>query len=183
MDRSQRRIAFVTTTGVGFLGAVALAARALRPRGDDSSPLPGDDLVPGATIVETHQIDIDAPAATIWPWLVQLGYGRGGFYSFDLLERLAGVGMTNARRIEPQWQDLAVGDQGRLHPSDRGESVGGDRFCGAHALHARTPGADRRPPAIPGGHGPSRIGVGNGSLGQATVHWGMQQSNRNGALG
>ena len=113
MDRSQRRIAFVTTTGVGFLGAVALAARALRPRGDDSSPLPGDDLVPGATIVETHQIDIDAPAATIWPWLVQLGYGRGGFYSFDLLERLAGVGMTNARRIEPQWQDLAVGDQVR----------------------------------------------------------------------
>ena len=114
MDRSQRRIAFVTTTGVGFLGAVALAARAPRPRGDDSSPLPGDDLVPGATIVETHQIDIDAPAATIWPWLVQLGYGRGGFYSFDLLERLAGVGMTNARRIEPQWQDLAVGDQVRL---------------------------------------------------------------------
>lgn len=114
MDRSQRRIAFVTTTGVGFLGAVALAARALRPRGDDSSPLPGDDLVPGATIVETHQIDIDAPAATIWPWLVQLGYGCGGFYSFDLLERLAGVGMTNARRIEPQWQDLAVGDQVRL---------------------------------------------------------------------
>ena len=45
---------------------------------------------------------------------MQLGYGRGGFYSFDLLERLAGVGMTNARRIEPQWQDLAVGDQVRL---------------------------------------------------------------------
>ena len=114
MDRSQRRIAFVTTTGVGFLGAVALAARALRPRGDDSSPLPGDDLVPEATMIETHQIDIDAPVAAVWPWLVQLGYERGGFYSFDLLERLAGVGMTNARRIEPQWQDLAVGDQVRL---------------------------------------------------------------------
>ena len=61
-------------------------------------------------MIETHQIDIDAPAAAVWPWLVQLGYERGGFYSFDLLERLAGVGITNAWRIEPRWQDLAVGD-------------------------------------------------------------------------
>ena len=88
--------------------------RAGRPRGDDSLPLPGDDLVPGATIIETHQIDINAPAAAVWPWLVQLGYERGGFYGFDLLERLAGVGITNAWRIEPRWQDLAVGDQVRL---------------------------------------------------------------------
>lgn len=114
MDRPQNRIALLATTGVGLLGALALTARVLRPRGDDSLPLPGDDLVPGATIVETHQARIDAPAAEVWPWLVQMGYGRGGFYSFDLLERLAGVGMTNARRIEPQWQDLAVGDQVRL---------------------------------------------------------------------
>ena len=109
-----RRRVLLTATGVGLLGALVLAACAGRPRGDDSLPLSGDDLVPGATIIETHQIDIDAPAATVWPWLVQLGYERGGFYSFDLLERLAGVGMTNARRIEPQWQDLAVGDQVRL---------------------------------------------------------------------
>ena len=106
-----RRRVLLTATGVGLLGALVLAACAGRPRGDDSLPLSGDDLVPGATIIETHQIDIDAPAATVWPWLVQLGYERGGFYSFDLLERLAGVGITNARRIEPRWQDLAVGDQ------------------------------------------------------------------------
>ena len=106
-----RRRVLLTATGVGLLGALVLAACAGRPRGDDSLPLPGDDLVPGATIIETHQIDIDAPAATVWPWLVQLGYERGGFYSFDLLERLAGIGITNARRIEPRWQDLAVGDQ------------------------------------------------------------------------
>ena len=111
MSRSHHRLALLTTTGVGLLGALVLAARAGRPRGDDSLPLPGDDLVPGATMIETHQIDIDAPAAAVWPWLVQLGYERGGFYSFDLLERLAGVGITNAWRIEPRWQDLAVGDQ------------------------------------------------------------------------
>ena len=109
-----RRRVLLTATGVGLLGALVLAACAGRPRGDDSLPLSGDDLVPGATIIETHQIDIDAPAATVWPWLVQLGYERGGFYSFDLLERLAGVGITNARRIEPRWQDLAVGDRMRL---------------------------------------------------------------------
>ena len=114
MDRPQNRIALLATTGVGLLGALALTARVLRPRGDDSLPLPGDDLVPGATIVETHQARIDAPAAEVWPWLVQMGYGRGGFYSFDLLERLAGVGITNARRIESRWQDLAVGDRMRL---------------------------------------------------------------------
>ena len=114
MNCSHHRLALLTTTGAGLCGALVLAACAARPRGDDSLPLPGDDLVPEATVIETHQIDIDAPAATIWPWLVQLGYGRGGFYSFDLLERLAGVGMTNARRVEPQWQDLAVGDQVRL---------------------------------------------------------------------
>ena len=114
MDRPQNRIALLATTGVGLLGALALTARVLRPRGDDSLPLPGDDLVPGATIVETHQARIDAPAAEVWPWLVQMGYGRGGFYSFDLLERLAGVGITNARRIESRWQDLAVGDRVRL---------------------------------------------------------------------
>ena len=111
MNCSHHRLALLTTTGAGLCGALVLAACAARPRGDDSLPLPGDDLVPEATMIETHQIDIDAPVAAVWPWLVQLGYERGGFYSFDLLERLAGVGITNARRIEPRWQDLSVGDR------------------------------------------------------------------------
>ena len=116
MNRShRRRLALLMAAGIGACsGALVLAACAGRPRGDDSLPLPGDDLVPGATVIETHQIDIDAPATAVWPWLVQLGYERGGFYSFDLLERLAGVGITNTWRIESQWQDLAVGDRVRL---------------------------------------------------------------------
>lgn len=115
MDRSQNRTALLATTGVGLLGALALTSRILRPRGNDSLRMPGDDLVPEATIVETHQTLIDALPAEAWPWLVQMGYGRGGFYSFDLLERLAGVDITSARSIESQWQDLAVGD--RMHLS------------------------------------------------------------------
>ncbi|EFW10108.1 hypothetical protein HMPREF9005_0909, partial [Actinomyces sp. oral taxon 178 str. F0338] len=84
-----------------------------------------------------------------------------------------------------------LGDQGRLHPSDRGESVGGDRFCGAHALHARTPGADRgfggrrRPagalmpsmlayPERSGARRRSLEGTDPAALGQATGHWGRQ---------
>ena len=115
MNRSHRRLALLMAAGIGACsGALVLAACAGRPRGDDSLPLPGDDLVPGATVIETHQIDIDAPATAVWPWLVQLGYERGGFYSFDLLERLAGVGITNTWCIESRWQDLAVGDRMRL---------------------------------------------------------------------
>src|SRR5690349_633358 len=48
--------------------------------------LPGDELVPGAKLRATHAITIDAPAGAIWPWLVQMGQGRGGLYSYDWLE-------------------------------------------------------------------------------------------------
>ena len=116
MDRPQNRIALLATTGVGLLGALALTARVLRPRGDDSLPLPGDDLVPGATIVETHQARIDAPAAEVWPWLVQMGYGRGGFYSFDLLERLAADVALTVARLEPGRCLVLSSDGGAAPP-------------------------------------------------------------------
>jgi hypothetical protein len=45
--------------------------------------LPGDDLVPNAKLKATHTITINASPAQIWPWLVQIGQGRGGFYSYD----------------------------------------------------------------------------------------------------
>jgi len=58
---------------------------------------------------------IDAPPAAVWPWLVQMGYDRGGWYAIDLLEKAFGVGRFatgwSARRIEPDLQDLAVGDR------------------------------------------------------------------------
>lgn len=91
-------------------GGAVYVARRLRPRGDDSESLPGDELLPGATIIETHETALTAPVEAVWPWLVQMGYGRGGFYTFDLLERLAGVGIVNAKAINPAWQDLAAGD-------------------------------------------------------------------------
>jgi hypothetical protein len=77
---------------------------------ETSMQLTGDPLMPPGAIVSTRAIDIDAPIAEVWRWLVQIGQGRGGFYSYDWLENLFGAGMRNAERIEPRLQSLAVGD-------------------------------------------------------------------------
>jgi hypothetical protein len=76
--------------------------------------LPGDDLLAGPDIVSTRAVRIGAPAGSIWPWLVQMGPGRGGAYTYDWIENLFGLGMHSADRILPQFQDLKVGDAQRL---------------------------------------------------------------------
>jgi hypothetical protein len=72
-----------------------------------SRPLPGDDLVTRPTFSATRAISIDAPPEQIWPWLVQVGNKRAGWYSYDLLDNL---GRSSARRIIPELQHLAPGD-------------------------------------------------------------------------
>jgi hypothetical protein len=72
--------------------------------------MPGDDLLANPDIVSTRAISIDAPPATIWPWLVQMGPGRGGVYTYDWIENLFGLNMHSAEEILPQFQDLRVGD-------------------------------------------------------------------------
>ncbi len=78
--------------------------------------LPGDDLVPDSKGGYTHAITIQAPALEVWPWLLQIGQGRGGFYSYEVLEDLAGSQIDNADRIITEFQDLEVGDSVRIHP-------------------------------------------------------------------
>jgi len=51
----------------------------------------------------------DAPPEAVWPRLAQIGEGRGGFYSYDWLERMAGAKIHNADVIHPEWQELGVG--------------------------------------------------------------------------
>jgi hypothetical protein len=71
--------------------------------GDDQVTLPSYDATLGVTI--------NAAPAAIWPWLVQMGYRRGGLYSYDWLDRLFGyLDAPSAERILPEWQTLAVGD-------------------------------------------------------------------------
>jgi len=73
--------------------------------------LAGDDVHPrDATYRIDHAITVHAPASATWPWLMQLGQDRGGFYSYDWLERSFGVRIKNADRINPEWQHRAVGD-------------------------------------------------------------------------
>jgi hypothetical protein len=82
-------------------------------RRERNASLPGDDLVPVRSQT-THGITLHASAAEVWPWLVQMGYGRGGWYSYDQLERRVGAGDFaeggSATRVIPELQSLAVGD-------------------------------------------------------------------------
>jgi hypothetical protein len=79
---------------------------------DAQKVLAGDDLVDDAGIIDTRTILVDAPPATVWPWLAQLGYGRGGWYSYDRLDMKG----SSADRILPEFQDLAAGDIVPTHP-------------------------------------------------------------------
>jgi hypothetical protein len=72
-------------------------------------PLSGDELLEDADIVATRAITVDAPAAAVWPWLVQMGPGRGGAYTYDWIENLFGLGMHSATEILPEFQELEVG--------------------------------------------------------------------------
>jgi len=81
-------------------------------------PLPGDDLVPQSKGGYTHAVTIHAPASEVWPWVVQIGQGRGGYYSYELLENLTGCNIHNADDIMPGFQRLGVGDSILMHPKN-----------------------------------------------------------------
>jgi hypothetical protein len=78
--------------------------------------LPGDELVEGTDLMTTRAITVHARAADVWPWIAQLGQGRGGFYSYDAAENLVGCDIHSASRIVPGWQDVVVGSEVRLAP-------------------------------------------------------------------
>ncbi len=72
--------------------------------------LPGDELVAAPARQITRAIAIDAPPDTVWPWVVQLGADRAGFYSYDWLENLAGLDIHSSDRVVSEWQQRSVGD-------------------------------------------------------------------------
>ena len=129
---SARRLVTAAALAAALVPAVRVAhRRQLRwgtTPGEELLPLPGDALLPGADLVATRAITIDAPPSAVWPWLAQIGQHRGGFYSYDLLENVAGLGIRSATRIVPEWQahvgdtvhlaeevalDVVVADEGR----------------------------------------------------------------------
>ena len=72
-----------------------------------AAAMPGDELVPGCQYRCTRAITIDVPPAAVWPWLVQVGFGKAGFYSNDLLDNVA---HPSADRILEEFQDPKVGE-------------------------------------------------------------------------
>jgi len=96
--------------------AVGVYAAVIRPRmlrsgatpEEVESPYPGAGLVPESARGSTMAATIDAPPERVWPWLVQMGHERAGWYSWD---RLDNFGKRSADAIHPEWQDVSVGDQ------------------------------------------------------------------------
>jgi hypothetical protein len=112
-------------TSVLAIGLAAAAyIRLARPRQlrwgatdqESDRPLPGDDLIANPDLTATRAITVHAAADQVWPWIAQLGQGRGGFYSYDALENLVGCNIHSADQIVPEWQEINVGDQVKLHP-------------------------------------------------------------------
>ena len=87
-----------------------------QPRTNPIFSLPGDDLLLHAHLRATRAISIKATADKVWPWIAQLGQGRGGFYSYDFLENLVGCDIHSADSIVAEWQNTTVGDQVNLAP-------------------------------------------------------------------
>jgi hypothetical protein len=113
-----RRIAYDVVVGGGKVVGTLLLAPLLRRRynrhgatdAELRQPLPGDELVVRPKLGYTRAITIAAPVETVWAWLVQLGQGRGGFYSYDTLENLVGCDIHSVDEILPGLQQLHVGD-------------------------------------------------------------------------
>lgn len=106
----------------GILGMIAASAAAyalvIRPwhlgwgstEEEQKMQIDGDEIKPDAGNIVTHAITINAPPENIWPYLVQIGQGRGGFYSYDTLENLFGLDIHNLYDIRPELQGLKEGD-------------------------------------------------------------------------
>lgn len=112
-----KRIVFGAAVAAGGLAAYRSVRQWWSTWGIDpdeaARTLPGDDFVPEPDMIDTRGITIDAPPAVVWPWLVQMGYGRGGWYSYDALDMKG----SSADAILPELQELAVGDTMPTDPS------------------------------------------------------------------
>lgn len=115
---------FLRTAVAVKLAALGAYALAVRPRlltwgttaAERDAAYPGDDLIPGTAQGTLMATTIDAPPAAVWPWLVQMGADRAGFYSWD---RLDNGGRPSADRIHDDWQDLTAGGRIAAVPSGK----------------------------------------------------------------
>ena len=104
---------FEDLLGAVQVGSTLILSPVLRPwynrwgatEADVARSLPGDELVPAPMLGYTRAITIQAPVEQVWPWLAQMGQGRGGLYSYDRLENLAGCKIHSVDHILPELQN------------------------------------------------------------------------------
>lgn len=126
-----KRGAVQTLIAVGSLAAAAYAF-VIRPWmltwgstvEERRRPLPGDEIEPTATYVTTRAATINAPPQAIWPWLVQMGQDRAGFYTHNWVERVLQSGIPDTSVIRSEWQHLEVGDLMRTNRDIGGKPMG-----------------------------------------------------------
>ena len=119
-----RRRSVTSVITVGAAAAYLLAVRPWQLRcgatGEErAATLAGDDLIANPDLLATRAITVHAAADQVWPWIAQLGQSRGGFYSYDFLENLAGLDIHSVDRVVPELQHLAVGDHVPLAPGQK----------------------------------------------------------------
>jgi hypothetical protein len=110
--------------GIAAIGAATAYIQLARRRQLDwgataeetRGPVLGDHLIANPDLTATRAITVHATADLVWPWIAQLGQGRGGFYSYDSFENLLGCDIHSADRIVSDRQDVAVGDEVKLYP-------------------------------------------------------------------
>jgi hypothetical protein len=120
-----------TVGGLASLEAAAYAA-VIRPwmlmwgstAEERTRSMPGDDVDSSATYVTTRAVTIRAPAESVWPWLVQMGQDRAGFYTHNWVERVLQSGIPDTSEIRPEWQHLEVGDLMRTNRDIGGTPMG-----------------------------------------------------------
>jgi hypothetical protein len=84
---------------------------------ETTDSLPGDELVPEPKWSYTLGIAVDASPEAVWPWIAQIGQRRGGFYTYETLENIAGCKITNTTEILPDHQHPTVDEDIYLHPT------------------------------------------------------------------
>ena len=148
---SRVRRGLLLTAGAGVLGMRVLHARRNWGATADeaASPLPGDELVPEPAEMTTLAVTVAAPAVEDWAWLVQMGHGRGGMYSYDWLENLTGLDIHTTDQIREQWQHLAVGDRVVVVPEGYRAMPAGYAFTVARVEPPRALVLRQAPPEHP----------------------------------
>jgi hypothetical protein len=123
MDRRAKLLLAAVAPGFG-IAAYALLVRPWMFRwgatdAEVARKWPGDDLTPNSSGGCTRAITIQAPPEQVWPWIMQIGQDRAGFYSYTWLENLVGAEMRNTYRLVPEWQTRQVGEDFWMAPKRR----------------------------------------------------------------